>query len=64
MTRYFITALCIVGAVLLFLQARKEKQKGNIYAMVAFIILGMVVIGAVIFVYWFTGILLSFFGLM
>lgn len=58
-----IMIACIAGSILLFVQAQKEKSKGNSYAMAAFIALGIVLIGFVVFYYWLSGILLSFFGL-
>ena len=62
MLQYFIPALLMTVAFLLFRQAKKEKQKGNNYAMAAFISFGIIIIGAVLLNAWLSAKISSFFG--
>lgn len=59
---YLFTVVLIIGAILLFVQARKAKQKGNSYAMVAFIALGVIILGFIVFSYWISGAIHSLFN--
>jgi hypothetical protein len=62
MFEYLIPALFMTVAFLLFRQAKKEKQKGNHYAMAAFISIGVILIAGIILNAWLSAKISFFFG--